>query len=46
MLKIIRIIEGEGAEIAFPTSTIHMAENEVLKSLVSPGGDKMVSDSG
>lgn len=33
LLRIIKIIEGQGAEIAFPTSTIHLAkplENEML----------------
>ncbi len=27
LLKVVNIIEGEGAEIAFPTSTIHLAES-------------------
>jgi MscS family membrane protein len=33
LLRVIKIIEGQGAEIAFPTSTIHLAkplENEML----------------
>jgi len=33
MLKIIDIIEKEGAECAFPTSTIHLADQNALKSL-------------
>lgn len=33
LLQIIKIIEDEGAEIAFPTSSIHLAENEVLKNI-------------
>ena len=32
LLKVLNIIEGEGAETAFPTSTIHMAENEIFKN--------------
>lgn len=35
MLKIINIIENEGAECAFPTSTVHLAEKDVLKNLDS-----------
>ncbi len=31
MLKILEIIEGHGAESAFPTSTIHLGANEVGK---------------
>jgi MscS family membrane protein len=31
LLKVLNIIEGEGAETAFPTSTIHMADNEIFK---------------
>ena len=33
MLKIIDIIEEEGAECAFPTSTIHLADKDILKTL-------------
>ncbi len=33
MLKIIDIIEKEGAECAFPTSTVHLADKDVLKNL-------------
>ena len=33
MLKIIKIIEEEGAECAFPTSTIHLADKDILKTL-------------
>ncbi len=33
LLRIIRIIEEEGAEIAFPTSTVHLADSELLKHL-------------
>ena len=33
MLKIIEIIEEEGAECAFPTSTIHLADKDILKAL-------------
>ncbi len=33
MLKIIKIIEEEGAECAFPTSTIHLADKDILKAL-------------
>ena len=28
LLKIINIVEGHGAEFAFPTSTVHFADNE------------------
>ena len=35
MLKIIDIIEKEGAECAFPTSTIHLADKEIFKDLDS-----------
>ena len=35
MLKIIDIIEKEGAECAFPTSTIHLADKDTFKSLDS-----------
>jgi MscS family membrane protein len=31
LLKILRIVEEEGAEMAFPTSTIHLGDNEILK---------------
>jgi MscS family membrane protein len=33
MLKIIGIIEKEGAECAFPTSTVHLADQNVLRNL-------------
>ena len=33
MLKIIDIIEKEGAECAFPTSTLHLADKDVLRNL-------------
>ena len=33
MLKIIEIIEEEGAECHFPTSTIHLADKDILKAL-------------
>jgi len=33
MLKIIDIIEKEGAECAFPTSTVHLADQNILKSM-------------
>ncbi len=36
LLKIVDIIEQEGAEIAFPTSTIHLADKEILKNFESP----------
>ncbi len=36
LLKIIRIIEGEGAEVAFPTSTLHLADKDIFKNL-EPG---------
>ena len=32
LLKTIKIIEEEGAEIAFPTSTIHLADKEIFES--------------
>ena len=31
LLKILKIVEDEGAETAFPTSTIHLGDNEILK---------------
>jgi len=31
LLKILKIVEDEGAEMAFPTSTIHLGDNEILK---------------
>ncbi len=31
LLKILRVVEDEGAEMAFPTSTIHLGDNEILK---------------
>jgi MscS family membrane protein len=33
MLKIIDIIEKEGAECAFPTSTVHLADQNILRNL-------------
>ena len=33
MLKIIDIIEKEGAECAFPTSTIHLADKDIFKNV-------------
>lgn len=33
LLRIIRIIEGEGAEIAFPTSTVHLSDQEIINKL-------------
>ena len=33
LLKIIKIIDEEGAEIAFPTSTIHLADKDILKNM-------------
>ena len=33
MLEIINIIEKEGAECAFPTSTIHLADKDILKNM-------------
>ncbi|QPJ64675.1 MAG: mechanosensitive ion channel family protein [Candidatus Nitrohelix vancouverensis] len=33
MLKILAIVEEEGAEVAFPTSTLHLGDQEILKSL-------------
>ena len=35
LLKIINIIEGEGAEVAFPTSTVHLADKDILEGLNS-----------
>lgn len=35
LLKVVEIIEGEGAEIAFPTSTIHVADKLQLESLAA-----------
>ncbi len=35
LLKTINIIEEEGAEIAFPTSTIHLADKDILEGLNS-----------
>ena len=32
LLKILRIIEDNGAEAAFPTSTIHLASNDLIKN--------------
>ncbi len=33
LLKVLDIIEGEGAECAFPTSTVHMADSEIFKNI-------------
>ncbi len=33
MLKILDIIEAEGAESAFPTSTVHLADKDILKNV-------------
>ncbi len=33
MLKIVDIIEKEGAECAFPTSTIHLADKDIFKNV-------------
>jgi len=35
LLKIINIIDEEGAQIAFPTSTIHLADKEIAEDLTS-----------
>ena len=32
LLKILKIVEENGAEVAFPTSTIHLAEQDILKN--------------
>lgn len=32
LLKILKIVEKNGAETAFPTSTIHLAEQDILKN--------------
>jgi MscS family membrane protein len=32
LLKIIKIVEGNGAEFAFPTSTMHLAHQEIFKN--------------
>lgn len=36
LLRIIRIIEEEGAQIAFPTSTLHIAENGLFQRVDLP----------
>ena len=36
LLKIIEIIENEAAEFAFPTSTVHLADQDILKN-IEPG---------
>ena len=33
LLKVLEIIEGQGAQCAFPTSTVHMADGEVFKNV-------------
>lgn len=38
LLRIIRIIEKEGAEIAFPTSTIHLAQSQEMEIPGQPQG--------
>jgi len=35
LLKIIEIVEKQGAEMAFPTSTVHLADQEILKNFDS-----------
>jgi MscS family membrane protein len=35
LLKVLDIIEGQGAECAFPTSTVHMADGEIFRNLDS-----------
>lgn len=35
LLKVINIIEEEGAEVAFPTSTLHLADKDIFKNLDS-----------
>lgn len=38
LLKVLKIIEDEGAECAFPTSTLHLGDNEILKNFTSDPG--------
>jgi len=33
LLKVINIIEEEGAEVAFPTSTLHLADKDIFKNM-------------
>ena len=33
LLKVLDIIEGQGAECAFPTSTVHMADGEIFRNI-------------
>ncbi|MDH3885483.1 MAG: mechanosensitive ion channel family protein [Desulfobacterales bacterium] len=33
LLKVINIIEEEGAEVAFPTSTLHLADKDIFKNI-------------
>ena len=33
LLKVLDIIEGQGAECAFPTSTVHMADGELFRNI-------------
>ena len=33
LLKVLDIIEGQGAESAFPTSTVHMADGELFRNI-------------
>ncbi len=38
LLKIAAIIEAQGAEVAFPTSTVHIAENQLDAAALVPSG--------
>ena len=33
LLKVLDVIEGQGAETAFPTSTIHMSDSDIFKNI-------------
>ena len=33
LLKVLDIIEGQGAECAFPTSTVHMADGGIFRNI-------------
>lgn len=46
MLKIINIIEGHGAECAFPTSTLHIPNGVMVNSQTSGGSAKQDSNHG
>ena len=37
LLKIIKIVEGNGAEFAFPTSTMHLADQKIFRTSDSSG---------